>query len=305
MTRDELIALAKTCGAEEFYNEPNKLAVNGQVLEAFSAALSCATPAGGGLTELIAKWRRHAKNMRIDGLMDCADELEATLAASPVPTPKNGLNAKEISNLARLSGKRLAHWELDDLIAFVRRIESASPVPLADTGAQPESAVTDSVSAIEAAVDAIEAKINEPREPGWSYRNTITTNRNVVREECQKIRAALAPATTHSAPVVAKALPMSATGAQEVPSIDGLAGAAQRLAGAIRSGDPELSRTDVATVLSERSDLLEALVEMREAWVEQFGERACDCRHEPENSGHMCQCCKSLAAIAKATGSTS
>lgn len=65
-----------------------------QAFERICAALSSATPAGGGLTELIAKWRRHAKNMRIDGLMDCADELEATLAASPVPMSDTGAQEK-------------------------------------------------------------------------------------------------------------------------------------------------------------------------------------------------------------------
>ena len=77
---------------------------------------------------------------------------------------------------------------------------------------------------------------------------------------------------------------------------------ANRLANAIKAGDPALSVADVSAVLSQRAGLLSALVDMREAWVEQFGENACDCRHEPENSGHQCQCCKSLAAIAKATG---
>lgn len=70
-------------------------------LEAFVALSAFATPAGGGLTELIAKWRRHAKNMRIDGLMDCADELEATLAASPVPLPDAKLREME-EDAARL-----------------------------------------------------------------------------------------------------------------------------------------------------------------------------------------------------------
>lgn len=52
-------------------------------------------------------------------------------------------------------------------------------------------------------------------------------------------------------------------------------------------------------------DLLEALTEMLEAWYEQFGEGACDCMPEPENAGHVCQCCKARLAIAKATGSGS
>lgn len=48
-----------------------------------------------------------------------------------------------------------------------------------------------SVTTIEAAIDAIEAVINQRREPGWSYRNTITTNREIIRAECRKLRAAL------------------------------------------------------------------------------------------------------------------
>lgn len=48
------------------------------------------------------------------------------------------------------------------------------------------------VQEIEAAIDRIEAVINQRREPGWSYRNTITTNRNTIREQCAKLRGLLA-----------------------------------------------------------------------------------------------------------------
>lgn len=36
----------------------------------------------------------------------------------------------------------------------------------------------------------------------------------------------------------------------------------------------------------------EALQAMLDAWEDQFGVGACDCRPEPENRGHVCQCCR-------------
>ena len=43
--------------------------------------------------------------------------------------------------------------------------------------------------------------------------------------------------------------------------------------------------------------LVAALKEMLSAWEEQFGEGACDCQPEPQNAGHVCQCCAARAAL--------
>ena len=43
--------------------------------------------------------------------------------------------------------------------------------------------------------------------------------------------------------------------------------------------------------------LLQATKAMLEAWQEQFGEDACDCQPEPQNAGHVCQCCLARNAI--------
>jgi hypothetical protein len=42
--------------------------------------------------------------------------------------------------------------------------------------------------------------------------------------------------------------------------------------------------------------LVTALRGMLSDWQDQFGEKACDCRPEPENAGHVCNAC--LARIA-------
>lgn len=60
-----------------------------------------------------------------------------------------------------------------------------------------------------------------------------------------------------------------------------------------------------ARLIASAPDLLEALGEMLEAWEGHFGEGACDCMPEPQNAGHVCQCCKARAAIAKAKGEQS
>ena len=44
-------------------------------------------------------------------------------------------------------------------------------------------------------------------------------------------------------------------------------------------------------------ELADALAYMQECWQEQFGEDACDCRPEPENFGHICQCCLARTAL--------
>lgn len=43
--------------------------------------------------------------------------------------------------------------------------------------------------------------------------------------------------------------------------------------------------------------LVKALEGMLEAWEEQFGAGSCDCRKEPENTGHVCQCCIARSAL--------
>lgn len=48
---------------------------------------------------------------------------------------------------------------------------------------------------------------------------------------------------------------------------------------------------------SENISLREAVQEMLEAWEDQFGEGACDCMDEPQNAGHVCQCCKARLAL--------
>lgn len=77
-------------------------------------------------------------------------------------------------------------WQLSPaLIAFARALLSTPPQ---EAGEQEPAEVQE----IEAAIDRIEQVINQRREPGWSYRNTITTNRTVIREQCAKLRARLA-----------------------------------------------------------------------------------------------------------------
>ena len=44
-------------------------------------------------------------------------------------------------------------------------------------------------------------------------------------------------------------------------------------------------------------ELADALAYMLQCWQEQFGEDACDCRPEPENFGHICQCCLAKVAL--------
>ncbi len=68
-----------------------------------------------------------------------------------------------------------------------------------------------------------------------------------------------------------------------------------RLFGALCGNDPSLNKDDVRAVLT-------ALQGMREAWAEQFGENACDCRPEPENAGHMCAYCQAGAALQPTQG---
>lgn len=45
------------------------------------------------------------------------------------------------------------------------------------------------------------------------------------------------------------------------------------------------------------TELVSALRAMLEAWKDQFGQDACDCRTEPENAGHICQCCRAKLAL--------
>lgn len=57
---------------------------------------------------------------------------------------------------------------------------------------EPAPTLPSRVDAILAAIDKIMETINQRREPGWSYRNTITTNREHIREQCAAIKADLA-----------------------------------------------------------------------------------------------------------------
>jgi hypothetical protein len=54
---------------------------------------------------------------------------------------------------------------------------------------------------------------------------------------------------------------------------------------------------ELINLIAAAPDLLKAVEEMLKAWEEQFGEGACDCRKEPQNHGHVCQCCKARLAI--------
>lgn len=58
--------------------------------------------------------------------------------------------------------------------------------------------------------------------------------------------------------------------------------------------------TPAAQPAAQAEPLKAALREMLEAWEEQFGEGACDCQPEPENAGHVCQCCMARLALAPA-----
>lgn len=49
------------------------------------------------------------------------------------------------------------------------------------------SAALECIAGMEAAARKIEDIVNKDREPAWSYRNTITTNRNAIREQCALI----------------------------------------------------------------------------------------------------------------------
>lgn len=70
-------------------------------------------------------------------------------------------------------------------------IESAVREALVQVSPRFALAVAQHVEVIEQAIDVIKSKIDEKREPGWSYRNTITVNRQLIREECLKIRSVL------------------------------------------------------------------------------------------------------------------
>ncbi len=52
----------------------------------------------------------------------------------------------------------------------------------------------------------------------------------------------------------------------------------------------EPSPLGVEPVVDETPKVL--LREWLEAWRDQFGEDACDCRPEPENLGHVCLVCR-------------
>lgn len=56
-----------------------------------------------------------------------------------------------------------------------------------------------------------------------------------------------------------------------------------------------------AHLMKASPNLLNAAKQMLAAWEEQFGEDACDCQPEPQNSGHICQCCIARNAIREAT----
>jgi hypothetical protein len=58
----------------------------------------------------------------------------------------------------------------------------------------------------------------------------------------------------------------------------------------------------IVKCVNAHDELVAALKGMLEAWEEQFGEGACDCRPEPENAGHVCQCCLAKLAIEQAEG---
>ena len=77
-----------------------------------------------------------------------------------------------------------------DIEALAARINAAAPS--AQQAAQP---LTEHVAEIEGAIDRIMECVNRPREPHWGYRNTITTNRELIRRHCADIRAMLAAAT--------------------------------------------------------------------------------------------------------------
>lgn len=89
----------------------------------------------------------------------------------------------------------------------------------------------------------------------------------------------------------------------EAPAL--LSGARQRYAEAqAAEAVARQQRIAEANVRNAAHVLLAALIEMLEAWDEQFGEGACDCQPEPQNAGHVCQCCKARAAIAMAGGAS-
>lgn len=48
---------------------------------------------------------------------------------------------------------------------------------------------------------------------------------------------------------------------------------------------------------AETNTTVGTLRELLEAWDEHFGEKSCDCRHEPENAGHVCPQCKARAVL--------
>lgn len=56
----------------------------------------------------------------------------------------------------------------------------------------PAATIGERVNAIRAAIDTIMGVVDKRREPGWSYRNTITHNRQIIRDQCATIDASLA-----------------------------------------------------------------------------------------------------------------
>jgi len=78
-----------------------------------------------------------------------------------------------------------SEWGAANAVIAELRAALAAPVATAEP-------IAGRVEAMRAAIDKIMAVVDRRREPGWSYRNTITHNRDVIREQCAAIDAAMA-----------------------------------------------------------------------------------------------------------------